>query len=58
VPTGEIVRYLAREHHIKIAGGLGERLVDKIFRIGHMAPNLQEADIDQVVDALEEFRRS
>ncbi len=56
VPTSHIVQYMADVHHIKIAGGLGEGLKDKIFRIGHMAPALTEADVDQVVEALAGFR--
>jgi alanine-glyoxylate transaminase / serine-glyoxylate transaminase / serine-pyruvate transaminase len=55
VPTGWIVDYLSTVHHIKIAGGLGV-LKDKIFRIGHMSPNLAQADIDEVVEALAGFR--
>ncbi len=56
VPTSKIVDYMAETHHIKIAGGLGAKLKDKIFRIGHMAPSLTEADIDEVVEALAGFR--
>ncbi len=57
VPTGQIVDYLAELHHIKIAGGLGEQLVDRVFRVGHMAPVVGEADIDSVLAALACFRR-
>ncbi len=55
VPTSEIVTYLAEVHRIKIAGGLGA-LKNKIFRIGHMAPTVSEADIDRVLDALSQFK--
>ena len=55
VPTGLIVDYLAKNHHIKIAGGLGA-LKDKIFRIGHMSPSLAQSDIDDVVNALMAFQ--
>jgi alanine-glyoxylate transaminase/serine-glyoxylate transaminase/serine-pyruvate transaminase len=55
VSTGEIVDYMAQIHHTKIAGGLGERLKDKIFRIGHMSPTVSEADIDQVLGQLAAF---
>lgn len=55
VPTGEIVSYMSQVHHTKIAGGLGENLHDKIIRIGHMSPTLNEADIDEVVRQLAEF---
>jgi aspartate aminotransferase-like enzyme len=56
VPTGEIVSYMSEVHHTKIAGGLGEPLKDKIIRIGHMSPVLDEADIDEVVRQLGSFR--
>ena len=52
VPTSRIIDYMAEVHHIKIAGGLGPQLKDKIFRIGHMAPGLSTDDIDEVIDAL------
>jgi len=55
VPTGKIVSYMANVHHIKISGGLG-RLENKIIRIGHMSPAVTEADIDEVVEGLGEFR--
>ncbi len=56
INTEEIVKYLEEAHHIKISGGLGD-LHGKIFRIGHMSPTVSEADIDEVVLALEEFER-
>lgn len=55
VPTSQIVDYLARAHQIKIAGGMGD-LRDKVFRIGHMSPRLTEADMDDVVEKLGQFR--
>ena len=55
VPTSVIVTYMAEEHQIKIAGGLG-RLKDKIFRIGHMSPRITEKEIDLVVDGLGKFK--
>jgi len=55
VDTGKIVAYLAQEHLIRIAGGLGI-LKGKIIRIGHMAPTVSESDIDRVLDALSQFR--
>ena len=36
ISSGEIVRYLLEEHDIKIAGGLGDKLKDRLIRIGHM----------------------
>jgi alanine-glyoxylate transaminase/serine-glyoxylate transaminase/serine-pyruvate transaminase len=56
VPTGEIVDYMDKVHNIIISGGLGNYLKDKIFRVGHMAPSITEADIDEVLEALESFR--
>jgi alanine-glyoxylate transaminase/serine-glyoxylate transaminase/serine-pyruvate transaminase len=56
VPTSDIVRFMSDRHHTKIAGGLGEPLVDKIFRIGHMSPVVSEADIDAVVEQLGAYR--
>ncbi len=55
VPTGKIITYMAEEHQIKIAGGLGA-LKDKIFRVGHMAPTCSEVDIDRVLDGLSQFK--
>ena len=56
VATGDIVQYMADVHSIKIAGGLGEQLKDKVFRIGHMAPTVSEADIDEVIEALAAYK--
>lgn len=55
IPTSRIVEYLADQHAIKIAGGLGA-LKDKVFRIGHMAPTTSEKEIDLVLDALGRFQ--
>jgi alanine-glyoxylate transaminase / serine-glyoxylate transaminase / serine-pyruvate transaminase len=55
IPTSQLVNYLSEVHGIKIAGGLGV-LKDKVFRIGHMSPTVTEADIDQVLEALADFR--
>jgi alanine-glyoxylate transaminase/serine-glyoxylate transaminase/serine-pyruvate transaminase len=55
VETGKIVTYLAEEHKIKIAGGLGA-LKNIVFRIGHMAPTVSEQDIDRVLEALSQFK--
>lgn len=56
VPTGEIVEYMATVHHTKIAGGLGDPLKDKIFRIGHMSPTVSESDLDLLLQQLAAFR--
>jgi alanine-glyoxylate transaminase/serine-glyoxylate transaminase/serine-pyruvate transaminase len=55
VPTSRIVDYMAQVHHIKIAGGMGDLLRDRLFRIGHMSASLTEADIDEVVANLGKF---
>ncbi|MCC6147540.1 MAG: alanine--glyoxylate aminotransferase family protein [Anaerolineaceae bacterium] len=55
VETSKIVTYMAQEHQIKIAGGLGD-LKNIVIRIGHMAPTVSEVEIDQVLDALSQFR--
>ena len=55
VPTGEIVTYMATVHNTKIAGGLGEKLKDVIFRIGHMAPTTSAQDIDELIEDLAKF---
>lgn len=54
IPTSQIVSYLANNHNIKIAGGLGE-LKDKIIRIGHMSPCVTTDDIDQLLFGLKAF---
>lgn len=51
VEIPRLMRYLERQHRIKVAPALGE-LKDKIFRIGHMSPVLTTDDIDQVLDAI------
>jgi alanine-glyoxylate transaminase / serine-glyoxylate transaminase / serine-pyruvate transaminase len=55
VPTSQIVTYLAEKHALKISGGFGAPMVDKIIRIGHMSPGIKEEDVDQVLTALEAF---
>ena len=55
VPSPRIVEYLLKEHGIQISAGLGD-LHDQIFRIGHMSPILTEVDIEQVLDALAQFK--
>jgi alanine-glyoxylate transaminase/serine-glyoxylate transaminase/serine-pyruvate transaminase len=55
VRSSEIVRYLMEDHQIKISGGLGPELRDRIFRVGHMGGVIGEADIDAVLEALAAF---
>ncbi len=56
VPSSQIVSYMETERHIKISGGLGA-LKETLFRVGHMSPILTEADIDEVIEALRDFRK-
>jgi alanine-glyoxylate transaminase/serine-glyoxylate transaminase/serine-pyruvate transaminase len=55
VNSGKVVEFLLEKHHIQISGGLGE-LKPKIFRIGHMSPVISDADMDELVTALKNFR--
>ena len=55
IPSSQIVNYLYEEHDIKISGGIGDELKDKIFRIGHMGAAITEADIDAVLEGLAAF---
>lgn len=55
VDSGKVVEYLLNEHHIQISGGLGA-LKPKIFRIGHMSPVISDADMDELVSALKQFK--
>ncbi len=55
VPSSQIVNYLAANHEIRISGGFGEELRDKIFRIGHMGGAITGADIDAVLTGLAAF---
>jgi alanine-glyoxylate transaminase/serine-glyoxylate transaminase/serine-pyruvate transaminase len=57
VPTSEIVQFLLDKHNIKIAGGLGEGLKDRVFRVGHMGAKITVEDIDDVLNALSDFMR-
>ena len=54
VLTSRLVAYLADAHGLKIAGGMGQ-LKDLVFRVGHMAPALTAADIDDLVARLAQF---
>jgi len=58
VPTSEIVQFLLDKHRIKIAGGLGAGLKDRVFRVGHMGAKIAEEDIDDVLNALSDFMRT
>jgi len=54
ITSSQIVKYLAEEHHIKIAAGFGA-LKERVIRIGHMGGAINEADIDSLLAALRQF---
>jgi alanine-glyoxylate transaminase / serine-glyoxylate transaminase / serine-pyruvate transaminase len=54
VTSGQIVKYLADEHHIKITTGFGQ-YKDRVIRIGHMGGAITEADIDALLAGLRQF---
>ena len=58
VPSSVIVNYLLNEHGIKISGGFGDEMKERIFRVGHMGPTLTESDIDDVLNGLDAFLKS
>jgi alanine-glyoxylate transaminase/serine-glyoxylate transaminase/serine-pyruvate transaminase len=58
IPTGKIVSFVADEYGIKISGGFGEQLAEKIIRVGHMTPTVTRADIDRLIEALAAARDS
>ena len=55
IHTGEMVQYLLDERAIKISGGLGESLRERVFRVGHMSPGVSEKDIDDMIEGLTAF---
>ena len=56
VSSGGIVSYLSDQYQIKISGGLGD-LKEKMFRVGTMSPLVSEADVDNLLLALEQFEK-
>lgn len=58
IPSSQIVNYLLNEHGIKISGGFGDEMKERIFRVGHMGPTLTESDIDDVLNGVEAFLKS
>jgi alanine-glyoxylate transaminase/serine-glyoxylate transaminase/serine-pyruvate transaminase len=54
ITSGELVRYLANEHHIKITGGFGP-YKEQVIRIGHMGNVIDIPDVDQLLAALRQF---
>ncbi len=54
IPSGDLVRYLAQEHNVKITSGFGASK-ERVFRIGHMGAVVNDADIDQLLSAIRQF---
>ncbi len=57
LPVKKLIDYLAKEHGILIAGGLGP-FEGKIFRVGHMGKASTKPFIKEFLLAVEEFLRS
>lgn len=57
VESGEIVRFLREEHNLMISGGLGKELHNRVFRVGHMSPQIGKDEIDEVLAALKDFMK-
>jgi alanine-glyoxylate transaminase/serine-glyoxylate transaminase/serine-pyruvate transaminase len=55
IPSSQIVDYLLAEHGIRISGGFGEQLHDKMFRVGHMGAAITQGDLDAVLAGLAAF---
>jgi alanine-glyoxylate transaminase/serine-glyoxylate transaminase/serine-pyruvate transaminase len=58
IPSSRIVNYLYTECGIKISGGFGDEVKERIFRIGHMGAAITEADIDALLAGLAAFMRT
>lgn len=58
VLTSDLVTYLSNVHKIKIGGGLGPRLKDRIFRIAHLSPSTTIDDIDEVLLAIAQYLKT
>jgi alanine-glyoxylate transaminase/serine-glyoxylate transaminase/serine-pyruvate transaminase len=54
VQSSDLVRYVAREHGIKITTGFGS-LKEHVFRVGHMGAVLTVGDIDSLLAAIKQF---
>ena len=55
ITVTKIPRQVYKTRDIRIAGGLGKGIKDRLFRVGHMGPMVGEADIDAVLDGLAAF---
>lgn len=55
VPSSEIVQHLYQHHDIKIAGGVGADLKERVFRIGHMGTTVSEQDMDDVINGIKAY---
>lgn len=56
VGSGQVIRYLADEHRIRIAAGFGP-YQGSVIRIGHMGNAVGEAGVDELLTALSQFLR-
>ena len=54
IPSGQIVKYLADEHQIKITAGFGH-YKESVIRIGHMGGAISSTDINSLLAALKQF---
>lgn len=54
IQSSDLVRYLAREHGIKITTGFGA-LKERVFRIGHIGAVLNTEDIDRLLAGIKQF---
>ncbi len=54
IDSGDIIRYLAEVHQIRITAGFGASK-PCVIRIGHMGAVIGQADVDQLLAALREF---
>lgn len=55
IPSSTIVNFLLDEYGIKISGGFGDEMRERIFRVGHMGPMISEHDIDAVLEGVGAF---
>lgn len=58
IPSSRLVSYLLNECGIKITGGFGDEMKERIFRVGHMGPTLTEADMDLLLGGISAFLRT
>jgi len=57
MPSSDFVHYLYETRGIKISGGVGAELKDRIFRVGHMGNAVSKQDLTDILEALTDFIR-